>query len=190
MMRTRTGLFVVILWVVIGVIVLGFILVGGFILLVGGAHMGPGSAMPAMKSMALGVRADGGQLKIALGAQCPAGVTYTVMFDRDNLTVGSESKTEVFTSDVPLTVFDPFQLPPGTTVVTPFPTGFQWQNTRIVDVHVRYADGQEGYDTAVGMSKVNESSQYPPDTYYFGPQWLTIDQALANPKWVTACSPK
>jgi len=138
----------------------------------------------------MGVRVDGGDLKVALGAQCPAGVTYTVMFDRDNLKTGSQSKTEVFTSSVPLTVFDPFHLPPGTAVLTPFPAGFQWQDAQGVDIQVKYADGTEGYHPATDLGRIGESAQHPPATYFFVAGWYTIDQALAKPNWVTACSPK
>ena len=142
-------------------------------------------------SLVLGVRADDGNLRIALGATCPAGVTYTVMFDRDNLAVGSQSKTIVFTDSQPLAVFDPFHLPASATIVTPFPPGFQWQDAQYVDIFVKYENGAEGYDTTNGVLNLDAySAQHATDTYMFSTQWMTIDEALAKPNWVTACSPQ
>ena len=167
---------------------LAVLLGGGYALVVGTAYM---ISDPASKgAMVLGVRADNGDLTIALGATCPANVTYTVMFDRDNLTVNSQSKTMVFTDSQPLAVFDPFHLPPRTTVLTPFPTGFQWQEAQVIDIFVVYADGTEGNNTRASLSDTAGSSDHPPDTYNFSPEWLTIDQALDKPDWVTACSPQ
>jgi len=164
----------------------GAILLGCLFLLIPWAISDPAP----MIRYAVGIRADGGDLKIALGDTCPAGVTYTVMFDRDNLTAGSQSKTMVFTDSQPLTVFDPFHLPASATIVTPFPDGFQWQNADEVNTLVQYPDGTQGNDTSAGLSYTDGSADQPPGTYNFSPQWMTVDQAMANPDWRWACSPK
>ena len=159
-----------------------------FALVVGFAYMISDPA--GTGRVAVGIRADNGDLTIALGVTCPANVTYTVMFDRDNLKVGSQSKTMVFTDSQPLSVLDPFHLPASATVVTPFPTGFQWQDARVVDIFVKYADGAEGNDIGASLSYTEGSSDHPPDTYNFSPDWMTLDEAMAKPNWSWACSPQ
>jgi len=174
--------------VIFATAVLGGMILLGALLLIGGAHLGTGPQN--MIGYPLGIRADGGDLKIALGDTCPAGVTYTVRFDQYSPTAGSQYETMVFTDSQPLTVFDPFHLPASATIVTPFPAGFQWQDANGIAISVQYPDGTKGNDTGAGLSYTDGSADQPPGTYNFGPQWMTVDQAMANPDWRWACSPK
>lgn len=140
---------------------------------------------------AVGVREDGGNLKISLGVSCPAGVTYTLVFDRDNESPDqTKATTIVFTANTALLEFDPFKLPPGAVVDTPAPTGFQWQDAIRLDVWVKYADGAYGYSAAQSLLDIGESNGHPSGTYLFGPDWLTPDQMAADDHLVGVCSPK
>ena len=141
-------------------------------------------------STVIGVRADGGNLSIALGGVCPAGTTYTVMFDRDNLTVNSNSKTMVFTSNIALTVFDPFHLPEESTVTTPFPAGFKWQDAKGLTIWAHQTNGTPDNETGASLSRVSQSSQYASGAYDFGNGWMTLDQVAARTDMQGLCGNK
>jgi len=165
----------------------GAILLGCLFLLIPWAISDPASTI----SYSMGIRADGGDLKIALGDTCPANVTYTIRFDQYSPTAGWQSNMMAFTDSRPLSVFDPFHLPASATVVTPFPAGFQWQNANGINIFVQYPDGTQGNNAGNGVAGLEEvSAQHPADTYMFSIQWMTVDQAMANPDWRWACSPK
>lgn len=69
------------------------------------------------KSSVFGVRDDNGHLEISLGSPCPAGVTYTIVFDRDNLPPDQTKSTTIkFTTNRALTTFDPLN-PPADSVI-------------------------------------------------------------------------
>lgn len=138
--------------------------------------------------MYIGLRADDGHLKISLGRPCPVGVTYTIVFDRDNLPPDQTKSTTVkFTSNNALTVFDPLNPPTYADIEQLAPSTFQWHYQSELFIEVQSADGLISEWISIGLWTIEESASYPSDVFSFGPQWLTTAQAASDDKIMSIC---
>jgi len=143
-----------------------------------------------------GVRADGDNLLISTGRECPKGTKFDITLPLT--TVESPlSRYEYLTARQPVTVFDATDPEPLLKINYTYPeTGafvVQWKYTERIEISTDIPWSRDPFSSFLIFTNLQEESMNHPDQFYFGEMgWLTPDDVAARDgvDLLTICTPR
>ena len=181
-MTTKRKVFLVIGIVVGSLILLAGLALGGLILF---AWMlsDPVQVDPA-HPVVFGVRADGDNLLISTGRECPKGTKFDITLPMT--TVESPlSRYEYLTARQPVTVFDATDPDPLLKIDYTYPEAgafvVQWEYTERIEISTDIPWSRDPFSSSLSFADLQSESLNHPGQFYFGDMgWLTTEDVAAR----------